>query len=315
MPSWNDLLNRLNALPYSHQSDFLHDQMNCCLRDIGNLRDGRHVIMYASAFLQKPNAPPENLLLTQEDINGFLGVTYGMDRDRGLSLILHTPGGRPAAADSVIAYLRSKFRSLEVIVPALALSAGTMVCLGADRLVMDCQSELGPIDPQVSVGGGRFVSARAVVELFERARSDVLKDVKAAHVWTPLVQNLGPSLLQEAHSAVHDSEKMVARWLERYMFADEGDSKSLARSAAQYFSEASKHWNSGRRIGRDEARANNLIVEDLEVDERLWEAVMTCYYLIAISFERSLVTKSVRSDTGLTWTKQLEPIGSPPRIL
>ena len=50
-----------------------------------------------------------------------------MECHRGLDLILHTPGGFPEAAESIVKYLRSKFSTnIRVIVPHLSMSAGTM---------------------------------------------------------------------------------------------------------------------------------------------------------------------------------------------
>ena len=39
---------------------------------------------------------------------------------------------------------------LEVIVPSKALSAGTLMCIGSDKIVMTKQAVLGPIDPSVN---------------------------------------------------------------------------------------------------------------------------------------------------------------------
>ena len=39
---------------------------------------------------------------------------------------------------------------LEVLVPMKALSAGTLISIGADRIVMTKQAALGPIDPSVN---------------------------------------------------------------------------------------------------------------------------------------------------------------------
>ena len=65
-----------------------------------------------------------------------------------------TPSSRPCAlsfksmaAQSFVDYLRSKFTLLEVIVPTFAMSAGTMISLAADVVVMGNQRQLGPIDP------------------------------------------------------------------------------------------------------------------------------------------------------------------------
>ena len=46
--------------------------------------------------------------------------------------------------------LRMFCDELEIIVPARARSAGTLMCLGADAVVMTKQATLGPIDPSLT---------------------------------------------------------------------------------------------------------------------------------------------------------------------
>jgi len=78
-----------------------------------------------------------------------------------ISLILHTSGGQTLAAWRLINLIRMFCDELEVIVPSKALSAGTLMSIGADKIVMTKQAVLGPIDPsinnplnpQVNVGG------------------------------------------------------------------------------------------------------------------------------------------------------------------
>lgn len=67
-----------------------------------------------------------------------------------ISLVLHTRGGSTLAAWSLVNLLRQFCDALEVIVPAKAQSAGTLVCLGADTIIMTKQATLGPIDPSVN---------------------------------------------------------------------------------------------------------------------------------------------------------------------
>ena len=308
MPSWNDLLAEANQHDEAVRGQWLMQKLTTALQDVGRLRaaDGaepRNVLLYGSAFLQKGALPSETLLITHEDLNGFMSVIYGMDWDRGLTLILHTPGGVTNAAESVVAYLRSKFASVEVIVPTLAMSAGTMIALGSDRVIMGRQSQLGPIDPQLGIGPGRTISARAVVEQFERATKEVLEQVQAAHVWAPILATLGPSLLQEAQNSLEYSESMVARWVSKWMLADDADPETAGRAVAHHFNDASTHKSHGRRIDRDEARRQQVKVEDLEIDQDLQEAVLTAYHVMTIMFEQSKVTKMLASDMGRSWLK------------
>ena len=88
-----------------------------------------------------------NLDINDADMTGFMNCVHGMDCTRGLDLILHTPGGSPAAAEAIVNYLRTKFNmNIRVIIPQLAMSAGTIISCAAKEIVMGKQSSLGPID-------------------------------------------------------------------------------------------------------------------------------------------------------------------------
>lgn len=303
MPSWNQLLTEFTQLPDdAHRSVWLAASLTQSLQRISALRDNRNVVLYASAFLQKPQASPEVIQITHEDLNGFMAVLHGMDGSRNLTLVLHTPGGVTNAAESVVAYLRSKFIDIEVIVPALAMSAGTMISLACNRIIMGRQSQLGPIDPQLPTSAGS-VSARAVVDQFERAKTDILDNVVAAHVWAPILPSLGPSLLQEAQNALDYGETMVARWLTTNMFRGRLDAEDLGNRAARHFNDASTHKSHGRRIDRDEARSVALDVHDLEPNQELQDAVLTAYHLVTIAFEKSPATKMLSNSNGQNWVK------------
>lgn len=67
-----------------------------------------------------------------------------------LSVILHTLGGNTLSAWNMAQMLRMFCDELEIIVPARARSAGTLMCLGADTVMMTKQATLGPIDPSLS---------------------------------------------------------------------------------------------------------------------------------------------------------------------
>lgn len=67
-----------------------------------------------------------------------------------ISLFLYTNGGNTLTAWSLVNLIRSFCRTFEVIIPANCFSSGTLICLGADELVMTKQAMLGPIDPSVN---------------------------------------------------------------------------------------------------------------------------------------------------------------------
>ena len=55
-------------------------------------------------------------------------------------------------------------------------------------------------------------------------------------------------------NALDYGERMVAKWLENYMFAGKPNAKKLAKNAAAHFNAAASHKSHGRRIDRDEER-------------------------------------------------------------
>ena len=169
MPNWSQLIDALERPPADKApGKFIRSESLKHLQNIGRLRGNRHVIFYGSAFLQKPQAPPDRLQITHEDVNAFMSVMYGMTWTKQLTLLLHTPGGVTNAAETIVAYLRSQFTDIEVIIPTYAMSAGTMISLAANRIVMGRQSQLGPIDPQFVMG--QRAQSRALLWISSKRR-------------------------------------------------------------------------------------------------------------------------------------------------
>ena len=67
-----------------------------------------------------------------------------------ISLYLYTNGGQTMTAWSLVTLIRSFCNDFEVIIPSNCYSSGTLICLGANRVVMTKQATLGPIDPSIS---------------------------------------------------------------------------------------------------------------------------------------------------------------------
>jgi hypothetical protein len=70
--------------------------------------------------------------------------------DRRVALVLQTAGGYVNAARRLAVLLRDHVDTLHIVVPHKAISAGTLLCLAADELVLGRLAELSPLDPNVS---------------------------------------------------------------------------------------------------------------------------------------------------------------------
>jgi hypothetical protein len=88
--------------------------------------------------------------IAQDCVNCFVDLLDKIGPTRKISLILHTNGGDTLTAWRLVNLIRSFADDFEVIVPLKALSAGTLISIGADRVVMTKQAALGPIDPSVN---------------------------------------------------------------------------------------------------------------------------------------------------------------------
>lgn len=85
-------------------------------------------------------APPSSLLVATE----LRGKNYPE-----LDVVLHTPGGHIETAYKIVKLLRQHAKKVNVVVPSYAKSAGTLICLAAENLIMSSTSELGPLDVQI----------------------------------------------------------------------------------------------------------------------------------------------------------------------
>ena len=316
MASWSELLHSLQA---QNDSGWLDTNLKERLGAISQRRGDATVIFYASAFLQKA---ADNVSITREDINGFMNALYEAPTDRGLTLILHTPGGDPNAVESIVEYLHSKFDRMDVVVPYLAMSGGAMISLASDLLVLGRQSQLGPIDPQLVIGN-KTHSARAIQEGFSKARDDIKQDIKLAHLWAPILQNMGPSLVLEANNALSYSKELVVNWLNKRMLKDIGDEKerkTKADNIAAYFNAEDTPCHGqvhvhGQRIGAEKLKDLGLKLEYLEDDQDFQNEVLTAYHLMTLIFETTSSLKFIATDKGKMWIKQQQIlVPAPPPV-
>ncbi|HEY7242571.1 MAG TPA: hypothetical protein VH678_01645 [Xanthobacteraceae bacterium] len=88
--------------------------------------------------------------IAQDCIDLFVDLLDQIGPTSKISLLLHTNGGQTSAAWRLINLIRTFCDELEVLIPLKAFSAGTLLSLGADKIVMTKQAALGPIDPSLT---------------------------------------------------------------------------------------------------------------------------------------------------------------------
>ncbi len=122
----------------------MYQQRKPLLADWGNARSAT-ALLYVTGDRQNWETQ-----IHAEVLDRFLHHLDSVGQVKRISLILYTRGGSTLAAWSLVNLIRQFCDELEVVVPSKAHSAGTLICLGADSIMMTKQATLGPIDPSVN---------------------------------------------------------------------------------------------------------------------------------------------------------------------
>jgi hypothetical protein len=205
----------------------------------------------------------------------FRDVTENL-QGPSIDVIIHSPGGLVEATESVVDQLRRRFSDIRFIVPSFAKSAATMMVMSGNRILMDPDAELGPIDPQMHTAFGTY-PAQSIIEQFEEGKNEILKDGKNVPIWGPILANLAPSLIVDCRHAISLSKKLVEEWLCKYMFVRDSGAGPKAKRIAEFLSNHSYFKSHARRVTLQDLVGLGADVEDLGADHQLHTAVKEVY--------------------------------------
>jgi len=145
-----------------------------------------------------------------------------------ISLFLYTSGGDMLAPVRIVKLIRNHCDEFEVLVPYKAHSAGTLICLGADKIIMGKLGELTSVDPST---GHPFnpqnpsnpqqkleISVEDLNSylLFAKEKAGV-KDDQMNEVYKLLVDKLHPLSIGNAYRAYRMAKMLTERLLSLHM--------------------------------------------------------------------------------------------------
>jgi len=285
MAGWNDILDEVKNTP--PQFDYVRRKYIKKLSEY----TGRNVICYYSGWLTKRGA--SNLDINDSDMTGFMNAIKGMDCAKGLDLILHTPGGDPAASEAIVNYLRIKFnKDIRAIVPQLAMSAGTMIACSAKEIIMGKQSSLGPIDPQFN-----GIPAYNIKSEFEEAKEDLLNNPKHAQYWMIKLQQYPAAFMKTALDAIELSGKLVREWLGSCMY-DKNTDKEIIDKIVNSLNEHDNSKNHGRHLNMEFCKDIGLKINALEDDAELQDLVLSVHHAYMITLDGTSAAKIIENQNG-----------------
>ena len=140
------------------------------------------------------------------------------ERRDNLFVILDTPGGVVEVVERIVRVLRHHYTEVTFIIPDRAMSAGTVLAMSGDEILMDYHSCLGPIDPQLE-RDNRLVPALSYLaqyqNLIDKSKTEELSTAELI-----LLQKLDLAELHQFELARDLSIDLLERWLTSYKFKD-----------------------------------------------------------------------------------------------
>jgi hypothetical protein len=228
------------------------------------------------------------------------------DRRDALLVILDTTGGVAEVVERIVRVLRTFYKEVRFLVPDRALSAGTILVMSGDAILMDYHSVLGPIDPQVE-REGKLVPALSYLHQFEMLK-EKSTDGSLTTAEVVLLQKLDLAELHQFELARELSISLLKEWLTKYKFKDwqvtEGQgitvTPEMKTDRAEFIArELSRHdrWQThGRGIAmgtlRDELK---LKIDDYGADTFLKERVWNYFWFMRDHMGRHGTTSFVHS--------------------
>jgi len=207
----------------------------------------------------------------------LLALEFSNSKIKRIDLFLYSRGGDVSVPWRIVSMIREFCEEFNVLVPYKALSAATLIALGADRIVMGRKAELGPIDPtlvRATLGEGTVPPREIAVEdvnsflSFIRERANINDQDALSTIVNSLVKEVGALTLGRVNRT-HHHIRLIARKLltTRKEKIDEERITTIIETLTE------KIYSHGHGIARREAKDIGLPVEypDDELEKLMWE--------------------------------------------
>jgi hypothetical protein len=236
-------------------------------------RKGRLIVYFTG---DRPSIPA---MIAEDAIRPFIEHLLKMS-SRGrkmerLSLFLYSRGGSTLAPWKIVSKIREFSKSFEVLIPLWAHSAATMICLGADSILIGRNGELGPIDPSImpeitpDKPWQRSVSVEEVSAYidFIKNRAGVTDQNALSHMISKLTDELEPTLIGRVNRTFSHIRLVARKLLATRKEKMEEDRIKLITDAL-----TEKMYEHGHAISRNEAKELGLPIEnpDTDTEQLMW---------------------------------------------
>jgi membrane-bound ClpP family serine protease len=183
-----------------------------------------------------------------------------------------------------------------VIIPNMAKSAGTLIALGADKIVMGHCSEVGPTDPQIRIAVGnapQWVSAWT----FIHARDELDKKVNEAQAkgenpdaFLQQLATIDSVFVKHCEQLMKFAKSVGRKWIAGRLMdksVPTAEAEARADKVIDFLSNVEEHIIHGRLILAGELKKNcepTLQIEELEEINPIWQKLWNLYVRYEVYF-------------------------------
>ena len=259
--------------------------------------------------------------LEQDDFYMFRDILHTIKgNNKNIDIYIETPGGSGEAAEEIVKYLHNNFESVNFLVSGEAKSAGTIMVLSGDEIMMTETGSLGPIDAQVVVGRYRQ-SAYDYIEWVNDVREKCAQGVPLNPFDARIISQITPGEINGIFHSLKFAEDLVTKWLVEYKFKNwditETNKKNVTssdrlRRAQEVANELTNHskWRShGRSLKIKDMDQIGVKIKNIDEDNALSDIVYRIQTICRLIFEMSNFYKLYIAD-GILLNKSAVPVNN-----
>lgn len=292
MGAINDYVNRrLNLLE-------LENELKKLIKDYKELT-GNYLFIYSAATSKDDS----NIALEQEDYYIVHDLLYDLQGVDNIDFYIETPGGSGETAEEIVRFLHKKFTGLvNFVIAGEAKSAGTLIALGGNNILMTETGSLGPIDAQVFIGR-TVVSAHDYMEWVDEKQKEAALNNNINPFDATIVAQINPGEIGGVNNALKFAIDLVEKWLCLYKFADwthtetrqepvtDEMRKERANSIATKLTNHSNWRSHGRSLKMEDLEELGLQIKNLDIEPTKAKLVYSIKAVLMLIFLNSPVFK------------------------
>lgn len=259
---------------------------------------GKYLFLYSAAVGEMRS----DTSIIQNDFYIIRDLLAKISDVNELDFYIETPGGSGEAVAEIVGFLRSRFQEVNFIIAGEAKSAGTILALSGDNILMTETASLGPIDAQLPLGRS-WISAYDHINTIRQIKEQAEKTGKINPVDAILISQMTYGEIKGIENALEFAKDLVVEWIPKYKFKNwtctettkknvtEEMKKARAKELAEALVNSEKWRKHSRSIKILDLEEIGLKITKLDDDKKLADIVYRIHTLLRIIYERTKICK------------------------